>query len=99
MKKRGVFYMLVTVVAMLTSCGNMSVGLGNFVFQKIHVDTYHYSGCFTVEKWWDCDSGIEVKTKEVGDMFLAEGMYILLGEGDSCPFCDAGVRRASDATD
>lgn len=74
------------LVTMLAGCGNMSVGMGNFTFKKIHVDTYNYSGCFTVEKWYDNASGIEVKTKEAGSMYLAEGMYMLI-END-CPFCD-----------
>lgn len=79
--------LMITIVAMifvLAGC-NMSLGFGNFNFEKIHVDTYHYSGCFTVEKWYDSGSGIEVKTKEGGSMFLAEGMYILIE--DECPFC------------
>lgn len=82
---------MIMVVAMLTTmfagCGNMSMGLGNFNFEKIHVDTYHYSGCFTVEKWYDNSNGIEVKTKEAGFMYLAEGMYILIE--DDCPFCSS----------
>lgn len=74
------------LVTMLAGCGNMSMGLGNFNFKKIHVDTYHYSGCFTVVKWYDNSNGIEVKTAEAGSMYLAEGMYMLIE--DECPFCD-----------
>jgi hypothetical protein len=76
------------LVVMLTGCGNMSLGFGNFTYDKIHVDTYNYSGCFTVEKWYDNTSGIEVLTKEVGSMYLAEGMYMLIE--DDCPFCAVG---------
>jgi hypothetical protein len=71
---------------MLVGCGNMSMGLGNYTFDKIHVDTHNYNGCFTIEKWYDSSSGIEVKTKEVGSMYLAEGMYMLIE--DECPFCE-----------
>lgn len=78
---------IVMMTLMLTGCGNMSWGFGNFTFEKIHVDTYNYNGCFTVEKWWDNSNGIEVKTKEAGSMYLAEGMYMLIEE--DCPFCDA----------
>lgn len=87
MKKRIIAaIMMVTVLASTaTGCGNMSMGIGNFTFEKIHVDTHHYSGCFTVEKWYDNSSGIEVKTREAGFMYLAEGMYILIE--DECPFC------------
>jgi hypothetical protein len=74
------------VVGCFAGCGNMSLGLGNFTFTKIHVDTHNYSGCFTVEKWYDNSSGIEVKTKEAGSMYLAEGMYLLIEK--DCPFCD-----------
>jgi hypothetical protein len=86
MKKILAIIMTVTMlVVMFAGCGNMSMGLGNFTFEKIHVDTYNYSGCFTVEKWYDNASGIEVKTKEAGYMYLAEGMYMMIE--DECPFC------------
>ncbi len=73
-----------TIVAALTGC-NMSLGPGNYNFRKIHVDTHNYSGCFTIEKWYNDASGIEVKTKESGSMYFAEGMYMLIE--DNCPFC------------
>ena len=86
MKKIIAIIMTVTMLAVvLTGCGNMSMGVGNYNFKKIHVDTYNYSGCFTVEKWYDNENGIEVKTKEAGSMYLAEGMYMLIE--DECPFC------------
>lgn len=88
MKKRFIALIAATTI-MLMGCGNMSLGLGNYTFKKIHVDTYHYTGCFTVEKWHDNTSGIEVLTKEAGSMYLAEGMYMLLE--DECPFCAAGI--------
>lgn len=88
MKKIISMIMVVALVAvMFAGCGNKSMGFGNFTFEKIHVDTYHYSGCFTVEKWYDNSNGIEVKTKEAGFMYLAEGMYMLIE--DECPFCSA----------
>ena len=65
----------------------MSLGPGNYTFKKIHIDTHHYSGCLTVEKWYENDSGIEVKTKEAGALFLSEGQYALIE--DECPFCNA----------
>lgn len=74
------------LAAILTGCGNMSWGMGNFTFRKIHVDTYNYSGCFTIEKWYDNSNGIEVKTREAGSMYFAEGMYMLIE--DECPFCN-----------
>lgn len=86
MKKKIIAMIVATVISVvaLTGC-NMSLGMGNFNFRKIHIDTYNYSGCFTVEKWYDNASGIEVKTREAGYMYLAEGMYMLIE--DECPFC------------
>jgi hypothetical protein len=79
--------LLLTAMIALTGCGNMAVGIGYFEYQRIHVDMYHYSGCLTVEKWHNNETGIEVKTQEAGSLFLSEGTYILL-EGDrDCPFC------------
>ena len=84
--KKKIIAITMLLSIMLTGCGNMSIGLGNFTFNKVHVDTHNYSGCFTIEKWYDNDNGIEVKTKEAGSMYLAEGMYILIK--DECPFCN-----------
>ena len=87
MKKKIIAIVLavICICTLFLGCGNMSIGLGNFTFRKIHVDTHNYSGCFTVEKWYENSSGIEVKTKEAGFMYLAEGMYMLIE--DECPFC------------
>ena len=87
MKKFFMFAAAITMMLAMAGCGNMSLGLGNYTFEKIHVDTHNYNGCFTVEKWYDNDTGIEVKTKEAGFLYLAEGMYMLI-EDDDCPFCD-----------
>lgn len=78
---------LSVLVTMLCGC-NMAIGVGKLSFKKVHVDTYHYSGCFTVEKWHDNETGIEVKTKEAGSMFLSEGTYFLLDGSKTCPFCE-----------
>ena len=87
MKKKLVAILLIIAMStLMAGCGNMSLGIGNYTFTKIHVDTHNYSGCFTVEKWYDSSSGIEVKTEEVGFMYLAEGMYMLIEK--DCPFCD-----------
>ena len=89
-KKINAIILALALLFLVSGCGNMSLGLGNFTFEKVHIDTYHYSGCFSVEKWYENGSGIEVKTKEAGAMFLSEGTYILL-EGDTeCPLCEKG---------
>ena len=88
MKKLFVFILaLVLCLSMFAGC-NMSMGMGNLSYKKVHIDTYHYSGCLTIEKWYDNSTGIEVKTKEAGSIFLSEGMYILLSSDETCPFCD-----------
>ena len=84
-KVLAILFALVIVVTMFSACGNMSMGLGKYTFEKIHVDTYHYSGCLTVEKWYDNEFGVEVKTREVGHIYLADGMYMLIES--ECPFC------------
>ena len=87
MKKKIIAIVLavIYICTLFLGCGNMSIGLGNFTFRKIHIDTHNYSGCFTVEQWYENSSGIEVKTKEAGFMYLAEGMYMMIE--DECPFC------------
>ena len=85
MKRKAIIAALAAVLAITLSGCNMSVGLGNYNFRKIHVDTHNYSGCFTIEKWYNDASGIEVKTEEAGFMYFAEGMYVLIE--DECPFC------------
>lgn len=89
MKKLNIM-ILVTILIfalLLTGCGNMSMGFGNFTFNKIHIDTHEYSGCLTIEKWYESGNGIEVKTKEFDAMYLSEGTYILIE--DKCPICDS----------
>ncbi len=80
------------VIGMLTGCGNYSLGVGNFTFKKIHIDTHNYSGCLTVEKWYENGTGIEVKTTEAGAIFVSEGLYVLLEGDDPCPFCGEGSK-------
>lgn len=87
MKKICLFLVAVLTVLTLASCGNYSAGLGNYTYEKIHIDTYHFSGCYTVEKWYESESGVEVTTKELGSIFASEGTYILVE--DKCPICDA----------
>ena len=84
------FMLILLVVICFSGCGgNMSVmGIGNYSFEKVHVDTYHYSGRLEVEKWYENSTGIEVKTKDYENIFLSEGTYTLIE--DECPFCEEG---------
>lgn len=91
MKKIVVIVMILILISNLCACGNMGVGLGNFEFNKVHIDTHNYSGCFAIEKWYDNKTGIEVKTKESGSMYLSEGTYFLIS--DDCPLCAHPTER------
>ena len=85
MRRKTIIAALAAVLAITLSGCNMLLGVGNYKFRKIHVDTHNYSSCFTIEKWYNCESGIEVKTEEAGSMCFADGMYMLIE--DECPFC------------
>lgn len=86
-KLLAIILVLVMVLTLFAGCGNKSYGIGNYTFEKIHIDTYHYSGCLTVEKWYEDSTGIEVKTKEAGGIYVSEGLYVLLEGDKACPFC------------
>ena len=87
MKKIFCIAIVIALTFVLCGCGNMSMGFGTYTFNKIHIDGYNYSGCLTVEKWYDGNNGIEVDTVEAGHLFLSEGCnYILVHT--KCPFCD-----------
>ena len=86
MKKIIAIIMICGLMIVMSGCGNRSVGLGTYTFKKVHINTFNYSGCLELENWHDNERGIEVKTKEVGSLYLSEGTYILVGE--KCPICD-----------
>ena len=94
MKRIFKFIMLLVLMSTLCGCGNMSCGIGNFTFEKVHIDTYNYSGCFTIEKWYDNSTGIEVTTKEAGSLYLSEGTYFLVS--GECPFCDHPTEKGGE---
>jgi len=80
------FTLLVAFLAMisLTSC-NVSYGLGNYSFKKVHIVTPDYNKCVNITKWHNNEIGIEVKTEDYGSLYLSEGTYILVE--DKCPIC------------
>ena len=77
--------LIITFGLLLTGCGNMSLGPGNYDFNKIHIDTHQFSGCVGITKWYDNETGIEVSTKN-GNYYFSEGTYFLVE--DKCPICD-----------
>lgn len=87
MKK--VLAILLAVIILMLCCGcNMSMGLGSYTFEKVHICDFsgHYMDA-TVDKWHDNETGIEIQTKEYGSIFLSEGTYVLFS--GECPLCNA----------
>ena len=75
-----------TLSAVLGACGNHKIGFGNFTFRKVHIFTHDgRDRCLTIEKWYENNVGIEVRTKECGTLWLSEGTYMLCE--DECPIC------------
>lgn len=74
------------MIVSLCSCNNAPIG--GFKFEHVYIETYKTDGqCYTVESWTDSESGIELKTKEIGRVFISEGNYILFAESKDCPYC------------
>lgn len=91
MKKKiiAVCIFLVATLMLLPSCGNMSIGLGNFNFTHIHITDYTEGYCLEIEKWYDNGGeGIEVKTPDGGAFFFSEGTYTLVSNKECCPYCN-----------
>ena len=83
---------MLTVCLVFVSCGNMNLGFGNYTFNGVHIETYHNTACYSVETWTNAETGIEVKTKEAGTLFLSEGTYILYE--NTCPICSKTTNEA-----
>lgn len=78
---------LVMVLAVCTGCGNENWGFGNYTFTHVHVSDAVEGHCATIESWHDNESGIELHTKEFGDIYCSEGTYFLFADESGCPFC------------
>ena len=91
MKKMLLIFLLV-LSTVFVGCGNMNFGFGNYTYNGVHIETYHNTVCYTVETWTNAETGIEVKTKEIGSIFLSEGTYILFET--ECPICSKNVNSA-----
>ena len=86
--KRLVGLLLVLVLLLsLCACGNMSMGPGNFNYEHAYIGVGYDTFCVTVEKWYDYELGVELKTKEFGGIFCAEGTYVLIEDATHCPYC------------
>ena len=90
MKK--IFVLAIVIVLMLicfTGCGNKAIlDPGSFSFKHIHITDHTEGHCYDIDKWWDNESGVEVKTTNGNGMFLSEGTYQLFESKTVCPYCN-----------
>ena len=93
MKKKHLAFkcIMVLIIMFMTvvfgACGNKSIGFGNYQFTKVHIFVHDGPDrCLTIEKWYESGTGIEIRTREYGSLWLSEGTYMLC-EHD-CPICD-----------
>ncbi len=89
MKKVICIIVIISLLFVLTGCGNHSIGLGNFSYEGVHcADSCGNIRDLTIISWHNDDVGIEVDTKECGSLFLSEGTYTLYECIGKCPFCN-----------
>lgn len=80
---------LLLVIACLTGCGNRAIlDPGNFNFKHVRITDHTEGHCFEIDKWWDNESGIEVRTADGNGIFLSEGTYQLFESKITCPYCN-----------
>lgn len=77
---------MVLIFVLLSGC-NKSYGFGNYEYKYCHVCDFS-GNCkdFEIKKWYESESGIEIRTVDGYDLWLSEGTYILLN--DICPLCN-----------
>ena len=72
-----------------TACGNKAVfDPGAFSFTHIHISDAVEGHCFDVKKWWDTESGIEVRFTSGEGAFCSEGTYQMFTSQAACPYCN-----------
>jgi hypothetical protein len=80
---------LVLTVLCCVSCGNKAIfDPGSFSFKHVHISDHTEGHCLEIDKWWDGDSGIEVRMTNGKGVFLSEGTYQLFESSASCPYCN-----------
>lgn len=79
---------LVLTILCCAGCGNKAIlDPGNFNFKHVHISDHTEGHCLEIDKWWDNDSGIEVRMTNGEGVFLSEGTYQLFESSASCPYC------------
>ena len=72
-----------------TACGNQAVlDPGAFSFTHIHISDAVEGHCFEVKKWWDSESGIEVRFTSGEGIYCSEGTYQMFTSQAACPYCN-----------
>jgi hypothetical protein len=87
MKKLLCILMIMLMTVSLCACGNENWGVGNYEYRHVHIGDGAVGYCAEVESWHDNEMGVELHTKEFGDIYCSEGTYFLFESGDNCPFC------------
>ena len=85
-----VIVIILTLVGMsiFSACSNKAIfDPGTFMFKHVHISDNVEGHCLNIDKWWDNDSGIEVKTTSGNGVFLSEGTYQMFESAESCPYC------------
>ena len=84
----GSILILAIVMATMTACGNQAIlDPGTFSFKHIHISDNVEGHCLNIEKWWDNDNGIEVRTTSSEGIYCSEGTYQMFESADGCPYC------------
>ena len=90
MKKIIAVVFVIVICLSLCACGNENWGFGNYTFAHVHFNDGVTGVCADVNSWHDNELGCEVHTSQFGTLYLSEGTYILIENGNSCPFCSKG---------
>ena len=88
--KNKILIILVIAIVLLTCillAGCNKKMLGNYKYTRVHILYPDYEECLEVNSWAYTEEGIEVDTKEYGDVFISEGHYLLCK--DACPICES----------
>lgn len=79
--------LIMIMVCGLAACGNENWGVGNYSYHHVHIGDGAIGYCADVNSWHDNEMGIELHTKQFGNIYCSEGTYILFEETAACPFC------------
>ena len=80
--------LIVCTIMGLSACGNKAIlDPGTFNFKHVHISDNVEGHCLNIDKWWDNESGIEVRTTSGNGVFCSEGTYQMFESADSCPYC------------